>query len=214
MTIGDISSEVTIHPLLSEIPGTQLSQAIPRLLPSILDDIGQRFDWDFLLGEYSTATVANQAEYTLEGSAENLGDIVAIRYDNNVVLQRLRRLDAYDVVDDSGTVGGVKAWYQSGISINGFPKVTLVDTPSEVKTLKVFYRKKEIGLASFPDHFQGLIVNAYLMRFGKLSPAMWESQLSEKIHRHKAGGKDYNPATIDPHMARTQRKISNLYGMG
>lgn len=213
MTQGDIIAEVSALPQLKD-NGSDWGVVIPKMLPSILDDISQRFDWDFMLREYSTSTVANQAEYALQGAAQDLGDIVQIRYDDDEVLQNIRRLDAYDIVANNSTVGGVKMWYQSGVDGFGFPKVTLVDTPSSVKTLKVLYRKKMADITKFPDHFQGLIVNAILMRLGVVSSGSWDNQLREKIRRHKSGGKDYNPAQIDPHMQRTQQKISGLYGTG
>lgn len=211
---GDIISEITAMPQVAEIKNN-IGTIVPKLLPSVLDDIAHRYDWDFMIREYSTTTVANQAEYTITGLHDDVGDIIQIRYGDNAVVQHMRRLDAHDLVANNGTVNGVYFWYQSGVdTTTGCPKVTLVDTPSEAKTLKVLYRENAVDLVDFPLHFQGLIVNAILMRLGVLAPPLWEKQLKEKIHRHKVGGKDYNPATIDPHMAWTQRKISNLYGTG
>jgi hypothetical protein len=127
----------------------------------------------------------------------------------------MRRVDAYDLVENDNTVGGVKAYYQSGVDNRGFPKITLIDTPGTAnQTIRVDYRKKNLTLAIFPDDFGYVIAHGVLAWVNPLHRRQYNKVLKKMINRHKAGGKDYNPMQMDPHIVGTNRRIANLSGGG
>lgn len=189
---------------------------VSSMLPHVLDEIATSFDWDFALNEYSSVTtVSGTAEYALEGQYADMRDIVSIRYGTtNKVLQKFRALDAHDLLVDGTSFGGVGAWYQSGVDSNGFPKVILMDTPSEAKSLTVMYRKKNIPLAAFPPDFGYVIARGVLSWVSDAKRLFFEMALKKMIKRHKVGGKDYNPMQMDPQIVRTNNDIADLYGVG
>jgi len=190
-------------------------QMVPTVVSSVLDEITSAYDFDFTLNEYSTTSVSGQAEYEITGDDYDLRDIAGIRYGtDSTIIQRMRALDAHDLLEGGSNLGAVQAWYQSGVTANGFPKVTLMDTPSSAVTIKVYYRKKNLELTMFPDDFGYVVARGVLAWVSESHRLMFEKALKQMIKRHKVGGKDYMMAQLDPHVVHTNRKISDLYGAG
>jgi hypothetical protein len=190
-------------------------QMVPTVVSSVLDEITSAYDFDFTLNEYSATSVAGTAEYELTGDDYDLRDIAGIRYgSDSTVLQRMRALDAHDLLENDPDLGGVRVWYQSGVNAQGFPKVTLIDTPSTAETIKVYYRKRNLELTNFPDDFGYVIARGVLAWVSQNHRLQFERALKRMIKRHKVGGKDYMMAQPDPHVAVTNRVISDLYGTG
>lgn len=186
---------------------------VPDLVQHVVDEMAMSFDFDFTLNEYSTTTDGT-ATMTLTGENMDLRDIATIRYNSTDVLQRMRPADAFDLIDSSGTLGGVYVWYQSGVDSSGFPKVTFLDTPPSGKTLNVSYRRKNIPLSAIPNDF------GWVLGFGALSwvnpeyRVQFERSLKKMMRRYQFGGKDTNIAMMDPHASMDNRTITNLSGAG
>ena len=218
MDVGQISTIVAALPEAKDIGGKNFwNGVVPKFVPLIIDEIVGSYDFDFAVNEYSdVTTVANQANYELEGESKDLRDIINIRIgDSNAVLAKLRPLDADDLLDTNDVAGGVGAWYQFGLSGAGFPVITLVRTPTVGgDALKVRYRKNNIPIEDLPDEFGFLIVSGVL---GWILPAKRvqdERLLTKVIKRYRYGGKDINRASAGPNIEATNMQISNIYGSG
>ncbi len=215
MTVDELINLVSALPSAREAGDKSYwSGVIPAIVGNVVDEIAMSHDFDFTINEYSTTTTSGQAEYTLTGENHDLRDIIAIRYDSTEVMQRMRRLDAYDLLDEDSTIGSVSVWYQSGVDSSGFPKVTLVDTPSATKTLKVTYRKRNIPLSAIPNDFGWVIAQGVIAWVDPRSRGDFNVALRKMIRRYQFGGKDVNLAQMDPHIARTNVEISDLNGAG
>lgn len=215
MDINKVVAIITSLPI-SKTSGDQTywKQAVPGLAAPVVTEIAYAFDWDWLIRlDDSHTTVANTHTYVIRGSEKNIYDIVNIRI-GDTVLHRYRTLDGHDLVAGGAAFGGVKAWFQDGVDSGGFPQVRLLDTPDTVQTLKVLYRRANIGVLEIPDHFASLVAYGILAMMDPKYDAIYQRRLKEKIVRHKLGGKDVNPVQLDPHVVNTNNIISELYNVG
>lgn len=217
MTVGDLTKIIIAMPEARAISNDEAywREAVGRVIDPVLDEIAISYDWDFTLNDYTDSSVGGQAEYTLTGESNDLRDIVAIRYGTSLtVLIRMRAVDAYDYLENGSNFGSVAAWYQSGVNSQGYPKITLMDTPATASTFKVLYRKKGVPLSSFPSDFSWMVVKGVLAFVDSSRRVDFENALRRTIKRYKAGGKDYNQIPADPHIVAGNQTISDLYGVG
>lgn len=215
MDINKVVTIITSLPI-SKTSGDQTywKQATPQLAAPVVDEIARAFDWDWLIRvDDSHSTVANTSTYTIQGSEKNIFDIVSIRI-GDTVLSRYRTLDGHDLLAGGAQFGGVKAWFQDGVDSGGFPKIRLLDTPEATHTLKVMFRRANIGVAEMPDHFAGTVAYGILAMMDPKYDVIYQRKLKEKIARHKLGGKDINLVQIDPHIVQTNNTIAELYDVG
>ena len=210
-------------------------QTVPAMLNAILDEIASAYDWDFVMAEYGTeVTVASQADYDIRGAKNELRDIMSIRLGSaKTVLAKLRTLDADNARSGGGTFGGVKAWYSATLTNDGFPVVTLIDTPSVAGTaLWIRYRTKTPQIHNFPDSFANVItlgVMAWVSDGIALSGQnmmnsrhqgqfnaghRYQQALKNMIARYRTGGSDIDLAGVDPHITLANKRRSDLYGVG
>lgn len=200
-----------------------IASAVPDMLGPVTSYIAHIFDWDFVLNEYQLPIVGGQANYVISGAANDLDDIVIVRYGTRP-LQKMRQLDAYDFVsaaagniepahENSALTGGVNVWYQSGVDSNNYPKIVLVDTPqtSDVP-LNIQYRKRNINIQVFPQHFDSVFACGVLSYLDPKYDSLFEKKLSKKVRDYKRGGKDMNPMQADPQWVNTNNKIAWLNG--
>lgn len=191
-------------------------QVVPKIAPLVIDEISNAYDFSFTLADYSTVvTVANQAEYSLSGVNGDLRDVINIRYGTDLrPLTRLRTLDADDLLYDS-TITDVWYWYSFDTDNDGNMVATLVATPTVAGTaLHIRYRKKDIPLTEFPDGFGFVLARGILGWLDPEKQFTYDRALKGMIERYRVGGKDAQPAPIDPHLALGNRQISDLYGSG
>lgn len=192
------------------------SQTIDSVLEPVLDKIATVYDFDFLMNEYSdVVTVVNQADYELTGANKDLRDVMNIRLGSDKdVLTKMRTLDADDYRSGGETFDGVQAWYQFKLNSQGYPIITLMDTPSSVETLYIRYRKKEISLKDFPDSFSHVIVDGVLGHLSDAKYRRFERSLKQMIKRYRTGGRDINLVGVDPHvtLGHSRRAALNRSG--
>jgi len=181
------------------------------------NEVAARHDWDFVLSQADKTTVADQAEYTLKGNANDCRDVVNIRYQADGVtsfslLERKRPVDM-DAFLSNRDVTGVGWWYVSGRDSSGFPKVTIIDPPAAAgETLRYRYRKNNIGVAEFPDEFWGVLLSCLIGKFVPSQVGLYEKLLRIMIDRYAVSGGEANPARLDPKVVQLNNKIGGLYG--
>lgn len=215
MDINKVVAIITSLPI-SKTSGDQTywKQAAPQLAAPVVTEIAYAFDWDWLMRlDDSHSTAVNTSEYVIRGSEKNIYDIVNIRI-GDTVLNRYRTLDGHDLLANGAEFGGVKAWFQDGVDSGGFPNIRLLDTPDSVQTLKILYRRANIGVAEIPDHFSSVVAYGILAMMDPKYDAIYQRRLKEKIVRHKLGGKDINLVQLDPHIVQTNNTIAELYNAG
>lgn len=217
MNVNDIAKVIAAVPANRALGDESYWRDVTaNILPSVIDEVTQAFDWDFSITEdTSQSTVADTAEYTLQGKNKDLRDIVTIRLGTkSSVLQKMRRLDAMDLLENGSNIGSVSAWYQSGVDSSGYPKVVLIDTPTTIETLKVLYRKRDIPIELFPANFQWVLKAGVISYVQPETRIVFMDAIKRMIKRHRVGGKDYNPAQLDPQIVQANRELNDLYGTG
>lgn len=217
LTVNEIAGIIVSMPTVRSVSSDESywREAVSRVIRPVLDEIGVSYDWDFSIDNSSETSVGNQSTYELTGNNNNLRDIIAIRYGSDgTTLLRMSAVDAYDRLQNSSTFGSVVAWYQSGVNAQGYPKIVLLDTPATASTFEVRFRIKDIPLSSFPADFGWMIVKGVLAFVIPELRIEFENALRKTIKRHKAGGKDYNPMTLDPQILAGNQQISSLYRRG
>lgn len=235
MTTSDITALVRTLPVAASIGDeTYWSNAVPVILKQVLDEIASSYDFNFVMSEYSSVqTVADQADYNIYGDNYGLRDIISIRLGSDKdVLAKLRPLDADNLLSGGNTLGGVKGWYSFKTTNNGYPVVTLFDTPSSGgDTLYIRYRMKNIPIQAFPDSFGWVIARGVLAWVasgqvvqGQNGPTSFSLQqdaefrfrqaLARMIQRYRSGGADIDMVGVDPHITLTNKRRANLNRVG
>lgn len=195
---------------------TYWNDVMPGAIKSVKSEILTSFDWDFLLNDY-TVTFTATAEQTVKGADDDLREIVSIRYSTGeTVLQKMRTLDAYDLLDSdsNNTSRAVSIWYLSETNSVGFPIIKLIGTPTSSESAKILYRRRDVELSKWPDELSHVMAAGVMANLSPQHRATFERILKRAIRRHKIGGKDYNRAQMDPQIVGTNRCISDLYGTG
>jgi hypothetical protein len=216
MTVDSIAQIITAIPEMRVVSADKdyWISVIGEVVEQVIAEIGTAYDFDFTLKDYGSVTsVADTAAYKLQGRNSDLRDIVAIRYGTEL-LDRIRRIDAYEIQESGASLGGTVAWYQSDL-IGGFPEVTLIDAPgTSGVALNVLYRRRNIELGTIPDEFGFVIAQGVLSWLRPDRRILFERALKKMIKNHKRGGKDIDLVGVDPHIAMTNNKIADLYGAG
>jgi len=177
-------------------------QTVDRIVNSFVGPVVAQFvmahDWDFACDEDSDTTVADTADYTLRGNNMDCRDIINVRYDSDLdVLDRLNVL-SNDRRKPAKSGSGVYGWTWFKMSTDGFPVITIHNTPTEAKTFKYRYRKKDITIGDIPDYFD-YVVNALMKaRFQDDYYSLSERFLKEAIHKYRGGGDDYETVRLNP----------------
>lgn len=216
MTVDGIAQIIIAIPEMRTVSADRdyWISVIGEMVSQVIAEIGTAYDFDFTLEDYGSVTsVADQTSYTIQGRNKDLRDIVAIRYGTEL-LDRIGRIDAYELQEVGGSLGGTVAWYQSDM-VGDFPKVTLLDTPATGGTaLNVLYRRRNIELGTIPDEFGFVIAQGVLSWLRPDRRILFERALKKMIKNHKRGGKDIDLVGVDPHITLTNNKIADLYGAG
>jgi hypothetical protein len=155
-------------------------------------------DWDFACNEVSTTTTASTADYTCKGNNYDCRDIINVRYNSDlVVLDRLNVL-SNDRRKPDKTGSGVYGWTQFKRSGDGYPIITIHNTPTESKTLKYRYRMKDRTLENIPDYFDYVINAMVKSRFDEVYMVPAEKLLASAIHKYRGGSDDYETLRLNP----------------
>lgn len=216
MTVDSIARIITAIPEMRAVNADKdyWIGIIGGIVTQVIAEIGTAYDFDFTLKDYGDVTsVADQASYVIPGKGKDLRDIVAIRYGTEL-LNRIGRIDAYEIQESGGSLGGTVAWYQSGL-VGKFPEITLIDTPTSAGVvLNVLYRRRNIELGTIPDEFGFVIAQGVLSWIRPDRRILFERALKKMIKNHKRGGKDIDLVGVDPHITMTNNTIAGLYGAG
>ena len=226
MKLDDVVKTIASVPEMANIGDkTYWRNTIPSMIQSIIGDMNSDFDFDFTLAEYSSeATVASQTDYEIRGVNNNLRDIQSLRIgDPKRVLRQIRPLDADLVIADinsrttsssSPVNSDTIMWYQHHTTNDGYPIITLVDTPTGVETLHIRYRLKDLTINNIPDIFLHVVVRGVMAMANPAHETMFRQLVKKMVKRYRVGGLDINTVTIDGHIALMNQKISNLNGVG
>ena len=99
MTTNDLVNIIEAMPdiRIIDMVAANKRKAIQQLVPVALDEVVVSYDWDFATDVADKDTVADQAEYTLEGNDDDCRDIINVRYgttsDGFVLLDKKRPVD-------------------------------------------------------------------------------------------------------------------------
>lgn len=214
MDVSKITEIIAALPQAREIgDASYWSNVVPKVVDHVVDDIVTSWDFDFAIGEYSDdSTVSGTAAYVLRGANNDLRDIVSIRLGSSKkILDRYRPQDMDALLNANQEPTGVFGWYLSNRHGDGFPEVTLVNTPTTAEALYVRYRKNGLTLADIPDEFGHVVVRGVL---GWMQPGLiglYRDALRVMVERYKAGGRDVSLAPFNDHMMRTNKNIHTLY---
>lgn len=183
-------------------------------LNPVVDEVMTVHDWDFACDEKSDATVADQAEYTLSGNNGDCQDIINVRYDTDEeVLEKLNVLEN-DRRKPQKTGYGIYGWTAFGRSDDKSPIIIIHNTPTEAKTFKYRYRKKDLGLGDMPDSFDFVVVDAVCARFDRSLQVFADRSLARMIARYTVGGDEIDMLRINPLIEDGNvRRCSNQGGM-
>ena len=194
---------------------TEKKNAIERHAKSIVGQVSTAYDWAFTIDVADKATVADQAEYELKGNAKDCRDIINVRLGSSStwpVLDKKRAIDMDEFMTDR-TVTGTHWWYISGRSTNGYPMITLVDTPSTTtNTIRYRYRKNKIGIGSFPDTFSPVLVAGVISRFIPAHTGVYEHELDKMVDRYSAPGGEDDPAKLGYYEVRRNNARARKFG--
>lgn len=194
------------QPVESGLKQGEVDQMVNTILPDIVSQIVTAHDWDFVLGEGSTTTVAGTSEYTLRGAAGDCRDIINVRYGSGrgIVLDKLnlletdRREGEDSSVSTSSDSGVMYGYVVKGRSDDGYPIIKIYDTPTEAKTLQYRYRKSGLTLVNLPEEFGRTVMNFMIGQFKAEYLVLAERSLKEIIARYTVGGDEYETVRKDP----------------
>lgn len=197
---------------LIEMPDTDKQNAINKIFPLALDEVTLAYDWDFTLSIATESTVADQADYTLQGNKKDCRDIINLKYDGELI-QKMGQVsfDNY-MVGRTNTTSNI--WIPKGVD-NGFPEITIATTPSSADIeMEYRYRKKNITFADFPDEFDYVIISAVLKHFLPDYTAQFSYDMKTMIDRNEYGGGESNVMRQDPRIIRGNNSRATKFGYG
>jgi len=218
---------MTVEQLVSIIAATPEGKAVglkefwadvmDDVLRPVLNKIATMYDWDFAMAEYSDkTTIASTADYEMTGTNFDLRDIVNIRLGSGKkVLNHRRPAEADGAQSESGTIGGTNSWYSFKTTDDGYPIVTLFDTPSSGgDALHVRYRMKDVPLSRFPGSFDWVIVDGVMGQLSDAKQARFNRSLKQMIKNYRDGGADVSIVGMDSHIANSNSKSASLNRVG
>lgn len=216
MTVDSIAQIITAIPEMRAVNADKdyWISVIGEMVEQVIAEIGTAYDFDFTLKDYGDVTsIADQTAYVIQGKGKDLRDIVAIRYGTEL-LDKIGRIDAYELQESGGSLGGTTAWYISEMA-GDFPKVALIDAPGTTGVaLNVLYRRRNIELGTIPDEFGFVIAQGVLSWIQPERRILFERALKKMVKNYRRGGKDVDLVGVDPHITRTNNDIADLYGVG
>ena len=214
MTEQNIVSVVLMLPVVQgiEIPVDQKRDALRALMPGALDEVVMAYDWRFAIDKATESSVADQADYTLEGNNGDCRDIINVKYDGDL-LTKMRQV-AWDEYITDRTHTGVNTWIPTA-PVNGFPTITIKATPSTAdEDITYRYRRKNVPIQDFPDEFGFVLVSALTKRIVPEYTAVYDNDLEEMINRYAYGGGESDQIKQDPKVVAKNNRRSRLMGFG
>lgn len=188
-----------------------VNKMVLSTLDSAVKEIALAHDWTFAYDLATTTSVADQADYTLEGNNSDCRDIVNIRWgDNEAVLEELNFLQ--DDRRTEGTEGSGVYGYILFKREDNFPVVTIRGTPDSVETFIYRYRKKDITLAELPNSFDIAVVDQIMKRWDRGWELAAETSLNKLIARYKIGGDRNETVRMHPTIETGNMRRKGLQG--
>lgn len=215
MTVNEVTNIVIQHPLVQAVQSLtveQKTEAIKAIIPLVINEIGTSYEWDFSTKSHTEVTVADQSVYTFTGSNNDAQGIINVYYDDTVLLQKLRPVDA-DAFLSNRTVTGIGWWTPAGRATGGFPKVKIINTPSDAGenlTYRYFIKMTEIGL--IPDQYGYVIVDGVLKSLFPELKYQFDRSIKKMIDSYNQEGNDPMQQRLDPDTAAGNNRIARLYG--
>lgn len=219
MTTTEVKRLVEKLPLIRVMEGlaaNEKADVIESYIPIALDKIFRDYDWQFVIKTADESLVEDQADYVLRGENDDCRDIVSILYGNTsygwVPLDKKNLVD-YDIWVEYRNPTGVELWIPSGYSDTGFPKVTLVATPTDDSySIRYRYRRNDLQIDDFPDDFADVLIYGVALWLVPDYVRLYRDALSKMIERQEAGGADDQPAHLDPVIRERNRNRSGRMG--
>lgn len=213
MTNTNIITAVLTNPLVAGIKTIDAGQkrdAVAALFSVALAEVTTAYDWDFAVDEGTTSTVADQADYTLEGNNSDCRDIINVKIGTDL-LTKMRKV-AWDEYIYHRSHTGVTIWIPAE-RVDGFPTITIIAAPSSADdTITYRYRKTAVGLSSMPDDFAGLIISALTKRLIPDYEQVYRIDLRNTIKRYSFGGGESDRIKQDPRTVVRNNRRANLMG--
>ena len=186
---------------------------VRAVVDDVVSQIASAYDWAFVLDVADETTDGTAAEYSLQGNRKDCRDIINIRFGQTdfELLDKKTAVDMDEWLTDRDP-SGTHWWYPSGRDSNGFPKITLVDTPDADYTIRYRYRKGNVNLGDFPPEFSNVFVLATAARLLPDMQALYERELGKVISRHSAGGGEDDPARRNYWIMRHNNATASKFG--
>ena len=133
MTVNELVDIAKASSVIRALDPRPSDTEIEKFAALVADEVATSFDWPFTLGLATTSTVADQADYTLRGKANDCRDIVNVAYQASgdtgwIVLVEKRPVDMDEFLSGR-TVTGTGWWTDAGRDSNGSPQITLINAP-------------------------------------------------------------------------------------
>ena len=214
MTESQIVDMVLVLPAVGsiELPVDQKRAALKAFVSLAINEVVTAYDWDFAIDEATEASVADQADYTLEGNDSDCRDIINIKYDGEL-MEKMRQV-AWDEYIAGRTHSGVNTWILTA-PVNGYPTITIKTTPSTSdEDITYRYRRMSVPIQDIPDTFKPVLVSALAKRVAPEYTTIYEDDLEEMINRYAYGGGESDRIKQDPRVVRKNNRRCRLMGFG
>lgn len=223
MTVNDLVSRVLAKPeikLLMQPPSagginitaTTLDTDLRNYVPSVINEVALSHEWDFLIQETSTTSVADQATYTLSGLTNNCLRVATVKYGDDEDLLTYITQPALDDKLTRTTITTVTYWVPYGRK-GGSPVIKIVDTPEDSgETILYRYWRSNVGIGEFSAVFDYLLEVALTKRLVTGYSALFDKVLAMTINDYERSGGGTDITVLDERIIDENVARANLHG--
>ena len=193
--------------------------AILGELPLVLAECSAAYPFPWLTATttFTGGTTAATADYRFEGDNQNAWQILTVFYDTDE-----RMLEFYDQSDVDrlltavGVPTQVVAWTNKG-NENGFPLITLIDTPDE-SAIQIKYRfwrtPKSMTFEEWPEDWIFVLKSRLMARFFPGLTPISENDMATMINAHNKGGTKVRRVIMDSEVMQRNIERNAMYRPG
>jgi hypothetical protein len=193
------------------IDHSECERLVRIFIERVAQDIVESYDWDFKHANTTNATVVGQANYTLTGLNDDAYDIINIRFDDtDTVLDQLNTLETDRRAGDKSQ-SGIYGWNQYERDDQGFPIVTFVNTPDEVRSFTYRYRRR-FSSNQLDSRFDNVVREGVMAEFTPELSIIYKESLNTLIDAYKVGGDEYETVRMDPNIEAGNIRRGELQG--
>ena len=206
------------NPIVKKIPlePQERVEAVTEAIPSALNALGLRHNFDFVLEEYDEVTIAGTSDYLLTGknAVQDILDVINVRYgDDRLLLEQLRAPFADRLMSGRGdSTFEVTSWVPAGrTSMN--PTIRLIGTPATSGiTIRIRYRKRKLAIELWPEELLFVVESAVIARLDPAYIPVFESDLAIAIARFDAQTPDRDAVRLDEETLSDNIRRNTLFG--